>query len=219
MIKLKHIKLFVPIITVMLLTACGGGGGGSSTNTVPTDDDNLVNTEPVIETPVVTVPTYDTGIKKTGQTKSYDASGIEDEDGVIKDDGHYQTGVDSSYSRANEIVTDNITGLMWQDNAEVTTTKKEWDLATSYCQSLSLSSYTDWRLPTIKELQTIISLSKSFPSIDNTFKKIASTTNIYWSSSEATKLTNEAWSVRFNYGYTMHLNKDERHYVRCVRDK
>jgi len=56
-----------------------------------------------------------TTLKKTGQTTSYTAY----------DDGYYQTGVTPSYTRddTNDIVTDNLTGLMWQDDTLVT---KPW---------------------------------------------------------------------------------------------
>lgn len=52
-------------------------------------------------------------LKKTGQTVSYYAN----------DDGDYQKGITPSYSRddAKEVVTDNVTGLMWQDDATTVT--------------------------------------------------------------------------------------------------
>jgi hypothetical protein len=57
-------------------------------------------------------------VKKTGQVKSYEKY----------DDGYYQKGADPSYTRDNEkeIVTDNLTGLMWQDNKDMELVKKPW---------------------------------------------------------------------------------------------
>ena len=59
--------------------------------------------------------------------------------GSIKDDGYYQMGLSRSYSRddVNEIVTDNITGLKWQDNSEAKTVTKNWNEAISYCEDLT----------------------------------------------------------------------------------
>jgi hypothetical protein len=48
---------------------------------------------------------------------------------------------------------DPLTGLMWsgKDNGEDVT----WHKAMKYCRGLGLAGYSDWRLPTIDELQGI----------------------------------------------------------------
>jgi len=73
-------------------------------------------------------------LKKTGQTISYDMSGDEVEDGSFRDDGFYQKGIEARYSRddALEIVTDQITGLMWQDDVDAATVTKQWVTQTNY---------------------------------------------------------------------------------------
>jgi len=89
---------------------------------------------------------------KTGQTESY-APG---------DDGDLQFGVPWPNPRftdnGNETVTDNVTGLMWSKNANLGgvmfTTK-----AIRVCESLELGGYKDWRVPNIKEMQTLIDYS------------------------------------------------------------
>ncbi|MCB1157131.1 MAG: DUF1566 domain-containing protein [Leptospiraceae bacterium] len=56
-------------------------------------------------------------------------------------------------------VTDNNTGLIWQQsNGEQSTGDYQftWQEALSYCENLSLAGKTDWRLPDIKELQSIV---------------------------------------------------------------
>lgn len=64
----------------------------------------------------------------------------------------------------NGTVTDNITGLTWQqtDNGRGI----EWPEALDYCENLDLAGYQDWRLPNIKELQYIVDYSRS-PDITN----------------------------------------------------
>jgi len=146
------------------------------------------------------------GLKKTGQTKSYDEDGNEIDTSLARDDGHYQTGVDFNYTRddAKEIVTDHVTGLQWQDDDEANTTEKQWltddnydkctndgndtacydtsgDTAATYCANLSLGGYTDWRLPTAKELDGIVDYGRRNPAIAPTFQHTA--TDDYWSSS------------------------------------
>ncbi len=75
------------------------------------------------ESSTVTINNY-TPVKKTGQRKSYDENGTEVTDGSVKDDGYYQKGV-INFVRDDEhdIVIDNITGLMWQDNLDAETKK------------------------------------------------------------------------------------------------
>lgn len=69
-------------------------------------------------------------------------------------------------------VSDLATGLMWQksDDGQV----RNWKEALKYCQELTLAGYSDWRLPSIKELQSIVDYTKSpattsSPAINNYF--------------------------------------------------
>jgi arylsulfatase A-like enzyme len=49
-------------------------------------------------------------------------------------------------------ITDLDTGLMWSQLPGASTT---WDAALSYAENLSLGGFSDWRLPNVKELQTL----------------------------------------------------------------
>jgi predicted small lipoprotein YifL len=167
-------------------------------------------------------------LKKTGQLNSYDEKGNEVTDGSIKDDGYYQTGVTPSYTRDDdkEIVTDHITGLMWQDNKDTKTVTKQWltnennntssGNARTYCSQLALGGYSDWRLPTIDELMYIVDRSKQNPAIDTTvFENIVS--SFYWSSSTVVSNEKNAWGVYFRNGDDNSNRKSSSYYVRCVR--
>jgi hypothetical protein len=180
-------------------------------------------------------------LKKTGQTKSYDEDGNEVTDRSIKDDGYYQTGVASNYTRDDdkEIVTDHITGLQWQDNEDVKTVTKQWltdenydicennnsapecydtsgDTAATYCADLTLGEYSDWRLPTIDELMYIADRSRRNPAINTTVFENA-VSNFYWSSSTVVGYEFDAWFVDFDFGIGIGPYKSRSYYVRCVR--
>ncbi|MBN2106638.1 MAG: DUF1566 domain-containing protein [Deltaproteobacteria bacterium] len=60
-------------------------------------------------------------------------------------------------------VTDEATGLMWQQ--ALSTTNRTWATALDYCETLELAGYTDWRSPTIKELYSIMDYSQADPAI------------------------------------------------------
>ncbi len=70
-------------------------------------------------------------------------------------------GQDAQYSRTaasytdndNGTVSDNVTGLVWQQSPE--NARLQFAEAKSYCESLSLGGTADWRVPTIKELYSL----------------------------------------------------------------
>jgi hypothetical protein len=114
-------------------------------------------------------------------------------------------------------VTDNVTGLMWQQ--EVDYIARTWESAIAYCENLVVppSTYTDWRLPNSKELRSIIDNSQWNPAIDWTaFPNTNST--YYWTSTEYEGDPVGAWYVTFSYGgVTSHGKTGGSHDVRCVR--
>ena len=100
--------------------------------------------------------------------------------------------------------TDHDTGLMWQkDFAE----DMNWEQALSYCNSLSLAGFTDWRLPTIKELGTVV---LSYPCFQ--YNHIN-----FWSSTTNSKNANYAWSINDYFAGTQYLNKSGTSATRAVR--
>lgn len=151
------------------------------------------------------------GVFKTGQTTSY-ATG---------DDGYYAStfGVDRSFTRdaIKEIVTDNITKLQWQDDVTASTTTANWTTATtSTCQNLTLGGYSDWRLPTIEELESIVNYGTYAPAKYSEFSYMAS--DDYWSSTTDVSLSSDAWVVMLDYdGGNSSSSKTNSYYVRCVR--
>jgi len=217
-------------IAIMMITACGGGGGTPTEPTPPaqTTDQNESNGTNTIPLVVSVLP-----IKKTGQTLSYNESGIEVTDGSAKDDGFYQKGITPSYTRddAKEVVTDNVTGLMWQDNEEAASVTKPWvteknyyagnfddmsgDTATTYCADLSLGGYSDWRLPSYDELESIFDYGGYGPAIDPVFINTAS--SYYSSATTRASNTSYAWRVYFGVGGDSWGDKSRIDYVRCVR--
>ena len=110
-------------------------------------------------------------------------------------------------------VTDNTTGLMWQKQNDLTL--RTWENAISYCEGLSLGGFTDWRLPNVKELSSLVDDSRYNPSIDPLFTSTLSSN--YWSSTTCAGLTPYAWYVNFYYGDTNNYSKAYTYYVRCVR--
>lgn len=142
-------------------------------------------------------------VLKTGQTKVYKAG----------DDGTYQAGTARSYTRsAAGVVSDNATGLQWQDDI-VSSTMSRADAAT-YCTNLALDG-GGWRLPALQALRTLVVRNRSMPSIDPIFHNVAS--GDYWSSTAHAASASTTWFVGFEYGGSGFLYGPASLYVRCVR--
>ena len=123
------------------------------------------------------------------------------------------------------VVTDSITGLAWQgcpaglSGAGCTLGSAgthTWQAALAYCEDLDWGGSTDWRLPDVKELGSIVDDRRVSPSID--VAAFPGTPSGYFlsSSSYAGNLA-YAWYVTFSSGHVGFDAKGPGFYLRCVR--
>jgi hypothetical protein len=148
----------------------------------------------------------------TGQSTSYTTTFGEDND--------YTINAPFFINNGNGTITDTITGLMWQrvDGGEMTV-----ENATTYCDTLKLAGYTDWRLPSPFEAYSILNHQRSNPAIDIT--QFANTGAEYWwtntaQSTDASKI----WVTNAGGGIGNHLKTEtvsaggtKKIHVRAVR--
>ncbi len=117
------------------------------------------------------------------------------------------------YTTTDSTVTDKGTGLEWQNNNPDTT--HTWQDALAYCETLSLDDKTDWRMPNIRELKSLLDYNRYYPAVNPI---LLSHSSSYWS---ATTVANEsqpsAWVVFFGNGDDIWKAKTESYHVRCVR--
>ena len=119
---------------------------------------------------------------------------------------------------STETVCDKTTGLMWQDNIDAKTIKKNRKDAKQYCRSLVFAGYKDWYLPKIKQLKSIVDHKKYNPAIRDGFKNVQS--YHYWSGTPTLSLnTINALNIDFKNGQKYNTNRKGKCYVRCVRGK
>ena len=148
------------------------------------------------------------------------------------DDGDLERGVHWTVPRFQDngdgTLTDKATGLIWLRDANCFGTRM-WNEALSDCNSLSAgycgltdgSQVGDWRLPSIRELQSVIDYSQSDPAIG--FLALLLIQNLqsyyYWSSTSLTTNPNvTVFRVDFTYGEVEFFFKDTYSYVWPVRD-
>lgn len=103
------------------------------------------------------------------------------------------------------IIVDNERNLIWQDN-EVSP-KMNWKKSDNYCAGLTLNNKNDWRVPKLKELETITKVN-----FHNLVKEG------YWSSETFEGYAGFAWIIHFHSGNSYKYAKSAPIYTRCIRD-
>ena len=72
-------------------------------------------------------------------------------------DANYLINPPSLSDNGNGIITDNLTGLMWEKS--FSSTVRTWAQALTYAEGLTLAGFDDWHLPNINQLESITSPS------------------------------------------------------------
>ena len=123
-------------------------------------------------------------------------------------------------------VTDTRTGLVWkqclegQSGADCGTgsaTPMTWANALAHAESHNFAGHSDWRLPNVKELQSLVENCRTGPSINDHVFRNQPSSNV-WSGSPDAGRSNSAWSVGFYYGSASGNGyRSNDPYVRLVR--
>lgn len=125
-----------------------------------------------------------------------------------------------------DCVKDNLTGLVWESkttsglrNKDISYSNQIDDLGLngfiSNVNATSLCGFTDWRLPTVDELQSIVDygIASPGPTIDTTW--FPNTRNTYfWSSNTLAGIASHTWGVNFATG---NVYPDKRGFAQSIR--
>lgn len=154
-------------------------------------------------------------LPKTGQTITYQNF----------DDGYYEKGAPlwgpHFTDKGNGTILDNATGLYWvkdpiNDIGAPFNATMNWSNAIINCEALNFAGKNDWRLPNIKELNTLPDYSRWDPAMDPVFFPNAMDAN-HWSSTTYALNPILAPIVNFYAGTIYFLNKTTLCWVRPVR--
>jgi hypothetical protein len=123
------------------------------------------------------------------------------------------------------IVVDNRTGLIWQGCLAGQDAPLCWDGVGvggwlgghSFCVGSSWGGFTDWRMPNIEELRSLVDNRLDLPALDGDAFPVF--TSGYWvcSSTTVPSFPSKEWSVNFTLGALDDMDKNECGVVLCVR--
>jgi hypothetical protein len=89
-------------------------------------------------------------------------------------------GANAFHVNGDGTVTDLALGLTWQQIDDGRT--RDWPGALQYCENLNLAGHDDWRLPNIKELETLVDYTQNDPALDQRYVRQTDKKGWFWSS-------------------------------------
>lgn len=133
-------------------------------------------------------------------------------------------------------LTDTATGLMWKMCSEGQTYNADtntcsgasatytWKQALQRARAVNQGAagqglgHTDWRVPNIKELRSLVEQACQDPAINaSAFPLTPSSPGLYWSSSPSRKTLGDAWGTDFTFGSADLAPMASPAYLRLVR--
>lgn len=182
---MKSYKFLMILFMLISITSCSDSSTDSNSNDP--------ETEPSIN------PVYK--IVQTGQVNYYNADGLVisapvSGESFYGQDAQFITNQFTLNDNGNGTVSDNVTGLMWQKIPS--SSDYTWQEAVDYCNNLELGGYSDWRIPSAKELFSIGNFSSGWPYLNTTYFTLASgqvtKDEQYWTSNYYVGVTVEGGS-------------------------
>lgn len=116
---------------------------------------------------------------------------------------------------AVDVTFDSGTSLLWQDNPTVKAETFTYSEAKLHCKNLVLGEYSDFRIPTIHELQTIIDYRNYNPAMLKGFKHVEG--DDFWSSTPYAYREGDIWTIDFKKGTRKASSQRYSKNLRCVQ--
>jgi len=160
-------------------------------------------------------------VLKTGQVTCSDSRGNRIDCANTGQDGEHQTGMAWPRPRFTDsgdgTVLDNLTSLVWTKDTQQVRGTMTWADALSACNHLDFAGHSDWRLPTVRELLSLVDYEQHDPALPpgHPFDNVQFI--FYWSGTTYDASAINAWGVYLCNGYAFNYHKATRAYVWPVR--
>lgn len=156
-------------------------------------------------------PVEDTGVDSA---QCFDELGASRSCAGTGEDGEHQAGVTWPTPRFTDngdgTVSDNLTGLMWLQDADCPSGQVAWQAALDWidsfntsavaCSNYAAMTYTDWRLPNIRELSSLVDFGETSPALPAGHPFVNAQSVFYWSGTSSVSNPANAWSINFTTG-------------------
>ncbi len=116
---------------------------------------------------------------------------------------------------SGQTIYDKTTSLIWQDSKENAKLSLTYAKAQNYCSKLIIDKNSEFRLPTMNELQTIIDYKNYDPAIVKGFEHVSN--DSYWTSTPFADDDKVVWLIHFKKGERYVKDKHYDRYIRCVQ--
>jgi hypothetical protein len=134
----------------------------------------------------------------------------------------------SSSATSWAMVRDNRTGLIWEikttdtsihDRNNTFSWQDSQDVFIANLNSAAFGTYTDWRMPSIMEMSTVVDSNIYFPAINTSYfpNLIGDDSGFYWSATPSDLYPNVAWGINFYNGSLYDTSDIMSSYVFAVR--
>ena len=153
----------------------------------------------------------------TGQTGCWDDQGTSRTCTGTGEDGENQAGVSWPTPRFTDngdgTVKDNLTGLDWLQDVNCPGMQMGWQAALTWvestlnagstaCTNYTAGTFSDWRLPNIRELSSLVDFSRSSPALPAGHPFVNVQLAFYWSSTSNVSTPGNAFSLNLWSGRT-----------------
>ena len=178
----------------------------------------------------------------TGQITCYDADGFSVACAGTGHDGEIRAGATLAYTdNGDGTITDQNTGLTWEkltDDGSIHDWENTYSWEDAFQGKIAVlnsaggfAGHTDWRVPNIRELQSLLHYGNAFPTAaiapifrtncipgcDGISCACTSNTVYYLTSTTDRNIPDAFWAVEFGYGVPTSLLKYDGAYLRAVR--
>lgn len=127
---------------------------------------------------------------------------------------------------AGDEITDTQTGLIWRRCVEGQAwtgstcggfyATYSWNDALACAKSIATRTGMAWRLPNVKELQSLVNPNAIAPTIDTTVFP-GTPSDVFWTSTPSSREASTVWIVHFYHGNVYNGSRYNGHAVRLVR--
>jgi len=187
--------------------------GANSVNIVVTSEDGTV-TKTYTVSAYRAIPVFKTG---AGTISGYTLDSRED--GTVKRGVSWPA---TRFTDNGDTLTDNMTGLIWQKNANSASGTTTWINALNHVAALTTGGYSDWRLPNAREILSLANYGIDYGATscisDYGFTSIPVDGSNFWTNTTYTYFTGNSWYYKINHGQLgPDAGKTSSNYVLPVR--